>query len=198
MAGAVRTFVCIELPDRDRERLEAVSRGFAERDVRVAWVAPVNMHVTLAFLGDVAIDIVPTVIETVRTVATTVGPLSLAVRGMGAFPNARRPRVLWAGLSGDVPELTKLAATIDSALGPLGFGPSGKPFRAHVTLGRIKADRDPAAARLASEAERVALELEPFTAAEVVVMRSDLEPRGARYTPLARLPLTGPPTSESR
>jgi RNA 2',3'-cyclic 3'-phosphodiesterase len=108
-------------------------------------------------------------------------------RGLGAFPSAAHARVLWAGTSGS-PAFVRLAGTIDGALVALGFPAETRGFTPHVTLGRVREPRrDPAlAAALHAGAAR---SFGTLRVGRVSLMRSDLSPRGARYTELAAIPL---------
>jgi 2'-5' RNA ligase len=155
----------------------------------VSWVAAENFHVTLKFLGGIDESRVPPVIAALDVAVRRHARFAIEVAGLGAFPSPARARVLWAGIvAGDGP-LGALAATVDTALTPLGFPREERPFSPHVTLGRVREPRrEPALAEALTANKgprfgRVAVD-------EVTLMRSDLSPRGARYTPLAGLPLS--------
>jgi 2'-5' RNA ligase len=110
----------------------------------------------------------------------------LALRGLGAFPSSTRPRVLWAGVGEGAGAAADLAGRIDAALLPLGFPREMRPFSAHVTLGRVRTPR--ADGRLGEALARGApAGRQPV--GHVWLMRSELSPRGARYTELAALAL---------
>jgi 2'-5' RNA ligase len=172
--------VAVLLPDALRARLSVEVgrlRGVA-RDV--AWVAESNLHVTLKFLGQIDAARVEPIGDALAAVAARTAPFELAVRGLGAFPTPARARVLWAGLEPAAP-LAALADDVDAALAALGFARESRPFAAHVTLGRVRESRrNPALAdALARPADCGRL---PVT--RVSLMRSELHPRGARYTEL--------------
>jgi RNA 2',3'-cyclic 3'-phosphodiesterase len=173
-----------------RELGEALDRlRPAARDV--AWVAPGNLHLTLKFLGAV-----PEVrIEPIAGALTEVGkdssPFEARIRGLGAFPSAGRPRVVWAGVADGAPEMVELAGRVDAALAALGVPRDERPFSPHVTLGRVRRPaRNPVLAdALGSAGTR---EFGRIRVASLALVRSELEPRGARYTKLASVRLGGP------
>ncbi|SRR5512133_1073532 len=188
-----RLFVALEPPDAVRRRLAALgvelrrAAGRAADDVR--WVPPENVHLTLQFLGAVPGERVAGVEAALRAAAAQARPLSLEVRGAGGFPNARRPRVVWAGLAGDTAALGQLAQDLGRRLAPLGFPPEERPFSAHLTLGRSRDGRGAPglAGALASAADAPPA---PWRAVEVVLFESHLSPRGPRYEAIARVPFS--------
>lgn len=149
-----------------------------------------NLHVTLKFLGQIDDARVPAIADAIGSAASRTAPFDVAVRGLGAFPNASRPRVVWAGLGG-ARALGAVADEVDGALAALGLPRESRPFAAHVTLGRVREPRrNPALAEaLARPADFGRL---PVT--RVSLMRSDLHPGGARYTELAGVLLAGAPS----
>ena len=189
-----RLFVALEPPDAVRRRLAAIdvelrrAAGRAADEIR--WVPPENVHLTLQFLGAVPEERVPDVETAIRAAAAAARPLSLEVKGAGGFPNARRPRVVWAGLTGDLTALAALAADLGRRLAPLGFPPEERPFSAHLTLGRAREGRGAPgiAGALASAAEAAGA---PWRATEAVLFESHLSPKGPRYEAIAHAPLGG-------
>lgn len=112
------------------------------------------------------------------------------LRGLGAFPSASRPRVLWAGTA-EASAFTALARDVDDRLSGLGFAPEARGFTAHVTLGRVREPRrDPALAAALTEA--AARPFGRLSVGRISLMRSHLSPRGARYTELAGSALRSP------
>lgn len=187
----IRTFVCIELPTAERERIGALEERLRGHGARASWVAPSSIHLTLAFLGDVEADRIPSVTDAVTRASAGATSFELAVDGAGAFPALARPRVLWLGVGGDLSRLSALQATVARELKSAGFPRDEKPFRAHLTLARMKDDRSPEARATASALDSAAPSGPAFRVDEIVVMRSDLDPGGARHTPLARVSLGG-------
>jgi 2'-5' RNA ligase len=188
----LRLFVALEPPDLVQRRLGALQselkRAAGRHSAEVKWVPPENIHLTLQFLGAVPEERVGDVERALAEAAAAAAALALEVRGAGGFPNARRPRVLWAGITGDLALLGALAAELGRRLAPLGFPPEERAFSAHLTLGRA---RDPhglpgLAAALSSVSTGPGA---PWRAHEVVLFQSHLSPAGPRYEALARVPL---------
>jgi 2'-5' RNA ligase len=152
----------------------------------VAWVGPDNFHVTLKFLGAVDGDRVSAVTEALASAARACPSFRLGIRGLGAFPSPARPRVLWAGIDAGAATAAALATRIDEALATLGFKQDPRALSPHVTLGRV---RQPHAQPRLAEALAVTRDFGELDVAHVSLMRSDLSPRGARYTELAGAPL---------
>jgi 2'-5' RNA ligase len=190
MSMTYRLFVAIEPPDAVRRRLAAMVAelrrlgGRAASEVR--WVAPENVHLTLQFLGNAPEERLGEVKDAVTAAAAASRPLHLEVQGAGSFPNARRPRVIWAGLAGDVAPLGPLVKDLGARLAPLGFPPEDRPFSAHLTLGRARGGAPGLAGALAAleHAEGAS-----FRATELVLFRSHLSPRGPTYEAILRAPL---------
>ncbi len=149
----------------------------------VGWVAPDNLHLTLKFLGPVAPGRIDQVEGALARVARGVRPFLLLIRGLGAFPTPPRPRVIWAGAAAGGEALSALAGQVDDAVAALGFERETRAYSPHVTLGRVRASRrDPAlAAAIEGGAAR---EFGLVHVNKLHLMRSDLSPRGARYTSL--------------
>jgi 2'-5' RNA ligase len=155
----------------------------------VRWVRPESVHLTLKFLGEVAEERVGAVERALAEAVVGHHPLGLVARGAGGFPTGRRPRVVWAGVEGDVDTLGRLAADVERTVAPLGWPTEARPFAAHLTLGRV---RVPKRGPLGDAIEAAAgVELGAWAVGEVVLYRSRLRPTGAVYEPIARLVLAG-------
>jgi 2'-5' RNA ligase len=148
-------------------------------------VAAANLHVTLKFLGQIEAARVDPIAEAIAAVVARTSVFELGVRGLGAFPSPGRPRVVWIGLEPAAP-LAALAGELDGALGTLGIPRESRPFAAHVTLGRLREGRrNPA---LAGALARP-VDCGRLVVTRVSLMRSELHPRGARYTELTSVVL---------
>ncbi len=205
----IRTFLAVELDDALRAQIARVQQDLKERldretpgAVRIAWVRPASMHLTLKFLGDIG--------------EHQAGPLrealAVAVRGhrivrmpfarLGAFPRPQDPRALWVGASeeweqnDDARRLAGLARVIEDCCEALGLRREDRPFRPHLTLARIKAGERRVGRVLAGLGvlDRP-LALPPLTVESVALMKSQLLSDGAVHTRLWEIGLTTSPGS---
>jgi RNA 2',3'-cyclic 3'-phosphodiesterase len=156
----------------------------------VSWVATGNLHLTVKFLGEVAEGRIEAIVAGITGAVEGVSAFDADVEGLGAFPSAARPRVVWAGVAAGSGTMSDLAGRVDDALAALGFAREARPFSPHITLGRV---RQPGRAPALTEALRGAAErpFGRFRVARASLMRSELSPRGARYTELAAVSLGG-------
>ncbi|MEW6130244.1 MAG: RNA 2',3'-cyclic phosphodiesterase [Acidobacteriota bacterium] len=189
---SIRAFICIDIPPSLKTQIENLQNELRRIDAQVSWVKPANIHLTIKFLGDMPTEKIPQVIEAARHVTGSCSPFQLEASGAGVFPSPQNPNVLWIGLN-DLPDaLIALQQAIEDELSTIGIARESKNFNPHLTIGRIRNRRN--ARQLAEELIRRGKASDRFTVTEIIVMRSDLDPRGAIYTPLAVLPLQ-PPTA---
>jgi 2'-5' RNA ligase len=152
----------------------------------IRWTQPDQFHVTLKFLGDVPAAQVAALKESVSKVCAGFPVLPLAAHGIGFFPDAQKPRVIWAGANDDSGQFTELFRQLDEALRP--FAPAEKPqrFTGHITLGRLKPGHHGSISKLL---ERAAVlrdrHFGDWHAGEVEIIRSELTSAGAMHLPLA-------------
>jgi RNA 2',3'-cyclic 3'-phosphodiesterase len=190
----VRAFVAIELPDEIRALLESrqqeLRAAMGRHAAAVRWTRPESVHVTLQFLGDVPRHLVGTISAAMENACADARPAHLLLDGLGAFPNARKPRVLWASLGGDIDTLSALETAIGDRLTALGYKPD-KPFQPHITLGRVRQNVRPDELWVISKALTAQLDQPaedvPFTIDSVSLMESHLQQGGSVYTRLARV-----------
>jgi len=184
----IRTFICIEIPQSIKERINRLQEILRQIDAQISWTKPSNIHLTLKFLGGVEPARIERVKEALERAANGIGPFEVEVSGSGCFPSARNPRVLWVGFS-NVPErLQQLYSNIEDELAREGFEREKRKFSPHLTIGRIRTPHN--AARVAEALIASGFESEAFKATDVILMRSDLKPTGSIYTPQAVLGLS--------
>ena len=189
----IRTFICIDLPETVKDRLDELVKLLRTVDAQVSWVRSKNIHLTIKFLGNVAVDKLDAVKNVVQRAAASAGPIEIVVGGVGCFPSARSPRVLWVGLAGVPAPLVTLYNAIEDGLDREGFAREKRKFAPHLTIGRLRSPRN--GQQLSQKLTELGFEPEPFTAREIIVMRSDLKPTGSIYTPQLVAPLQGKATA---
>jgi 2'-5' RNA ligase len=173
-----RAFISVDVGPRID--WHALRKELAEVDRGVRPVRPEQLHLTLRFLGDTEEDLVPDLKELMARSVEGVAPFQLAFEGVGAFPNARRPRVVWIGLQGAEP-LMEVARRLETGMVELGWKREKRGFRPHATVARIKHVRR--MGRLSSLLER--WQDRSFGSMEVRAVhlkRSELRPEGAIHT----------------
>jgi 2'-5' RNA ligase len=189
MSNTIRTFIAIELPEKIIYTIRKVQEEIKSYGLKIRWVRPENIHLTLKFLGDIQAADTENVARAVSESATGYPPISLAVKGIGVFPGIKKPRVLWLGISKQLDLLTALQKTLDEKLEAMGFPKEKRPFRGHLTLGRIKSEIDPKTLHDVLK-EFTQFESERFFADRIILYKSDLKPKGAVYTKLIETYLT--------
>jgi len=183
----IRTFICIELPLSIKEYLAALQRRLEPLGRGVRWVKPENIHLTLNFLGDVEKASIDKVVQAVARAAQEIPPFSVRLSAAGAFPNLNRPRVYWVGVQDGSGVLLKLQKKIENELDPDIFAIERRKYSPHLTIGRVKFKDG-----LEKISDELRVEKCPpldIVANEVTIMKSELSPQGAVYTPLAAVKL---------
>lgn len=190
MEKNIRAFIAFELPTDITWLAADLQNRLKDQGLKLRWVRPQNMHLTLKFLGDVGADRIGAITAAMKAIAQGVPPMALTVQGMGVFPGMRKPRVVWIGVGGATDLLERAHRGVDERLALLGFQREDRPFKAHLTLARINQPVD--ARRLL---ETIQMEggygARPFQANEMVLFQSVLKPQGPTYTPLVRAVLKG-------
>jgi RNA 2',3'-cyclic 3'-phosphodiesterase len=186
----VRLFVALEIPAEVRDRFAAVITELRAADSsfsknRARWVRPENLHVTLKFIGHVDAG----KLEGIRAALAEVRSrnlVELRFRGLGFFPNGKRPRVFWAGMEAS-PNLAPLAGEIDARFKKLGIAGETREFAPHLTLARF--DPPGISDGLSAIAqENAAREFGATRTGEFHLFESKTRPTGAEYTRLASFP----------
>jgi 2'-5' RNA ligase len=172
----MRLFVGVDLPGEVKDALSAVVERLRPEAPAAKWVPRDNLHLTMSFLGEVDPSRVPGILEALADAAANeVGPIDTVLEGAGAFPSARRARVVWVGLGDPRGSLGALAGAVASALEPLGFPKEKRPWAPHLTIARF---RQPAAA---TSMAGVIIEPLTFKIPEITLFRSRLARPAPRY-----------------
>jgi 2'-5' RNA ligase len=177
----VRTFICIEIPDSIKTRIEKLQESLRGIEAQISWTRPHNIHLTLKFLGGVTASRLERIKAAVERAAKGINSFEIEVSGTGCFPTPRNPRVLWVGITSVPRELQDLYSNIEDELSRDGFEREKRNFSPHLTIGRIRTPHN--ASQVAETLINSGFAAERFRAKEVIVMRSDLKPTGSIYTP---------------
>jgi len=180
----VRSFIAIELPDEVKSALTRIQAQLKTgQQPSAKWVDPYSIHLTLKFLGNVAVAKTDAITGAIEAAAGEISPFTLELKGLGAFPNLRRVKVVWIGVGGELAPLSQLHQRIESNLSTLGFAPESRQFSPHLTLARIREQASPdqrqnfgqliASTRLEATCR--------FTVNSISLMRSQLTSAGPIY-----------------
>jgi 2'-5' RNA ligase len=196
----LRSFVALEVPAGIQIALANSTDSLRQALPRplVRWVESKNVHLTILFLGDVSPSRLEQLADALRENASTHEPFDLSVRGLGAFPDARKARVIWIGLDAP-PGFSTLVRGVQSTAAKLGFALEERPLSPHLTIGRVgqhATATDLQHVRTALEATSIGL-VGTFRVEALQVFKSELKPGGPVYTKLYSLPL-GKPLDNNR
>ncbi len=191
MTKKIRTFIAVELAPAVVAQAVSLVEQLRPAGADVKWVASQNMHLTLKFLGDVREEDTADVCRVVSKTVAEFEPFDITLGGAGAFPNARRPRTLWIGVTQGEKELVRLQTAMERALAKRGFPKEGREFHPHLTIGRVR-EGGPATAELGQAiGARAGFAGGTSTVRDVVVFASYLSSTGPTYEPLGRAALGG-------
>jgi 2'-5' RNA ligase len=183
----IRAFIAVDLGEELRTALGRVQRILQRAHADVKWVKPENIHLTMAFLGNVSIDDIRPLETAMDRALRRVEPFTLKIGGTGTFGKPKHPGIIWAGIK-ESPPLTELHAKIVETLHAVDIEYDARPFSPHLTLGRVKS-----AKHIASLLDKMEREKESafgsVEIAEALLIKSELKPYGAKYTVLHRTAL---------
>lgn len=186
----MRLFIALPLPEHVEKHLGDLIDELRGYGGNVRWVPAGNIHLTVRFLGETDPALVNRLADEMTKVAGRYERLKATADQLGAFPNLRRPRVLWVGLSEPTGGLKLLARDMEKAVHKLGFKAEKKGFKAHLTLGRVRDQRD--IEPLVDHVAALRFEPLPFELDRLVLFESTLTPQGSIYERLHESPLGRP------
>ena len=188
----LRAFIALKSPPGWDEKLATLQRELKSKFGSSAfrWVKTEQIHITLRFFGWLTMAQIEELKRLLPSIGSAHPAFTLTCSGLGCFPNARRPRVLWAGLAGDLSLASTLHSSIISATRDFGEPPEDRPFKPHLTLARLK-EPDP---RQISDLKHIlacGFEMdEPWRVDHFLLMQSHLSPQGPEYEKLASYTLS--------
>ncbi|MEJ2100868.1 MAG: RNA 2',3'-cyclic phosphodiesterase [Desulfobacterales bacterium] len=192
MPETFRSFIAIDLPKSVRLFLQEIQDNLKSYKLPIKWVRPQNIHLTLKFLGDIETAQTAKIAAAMILAAENCTGVCLTAKDIGVFPDLKRPRVIWAGVKGQLEILETLQRTLDHHLAEIGFPKDRRTFRAHLTLGRVKGKIISARMKTAIAGLK-SYESEPFEVDRIVLFKSELRPAGAVYTRVQQALFSGHP-----
>jgi 2'-5' RNA ligase len=183
----MRTFIAVELPENIKNKIGELQAPLKRTDAFVSWVKPENIHITLKFLGEVPEEKMNEVFSATEAALKETKRFKMNLKRMGAFPDFRRPRVIWVGTGKGGEELLSMANKIEEEMEKIGYPKENRKFSPHFTIGRVKSPKN--IEKLMELVKSTDFETEDIGVNEVTVMKSQLHPAGAIYTSLKKIPL---------
>lgn len=194
----IRAFLAVALSDDLRKQLAHVQQDLKQRldrdltkEVRISWVQPSSIHLTIKFFGDIDESFVEPMRQAIEQVVKAHRMIHIPIERLGAFPHPQQPRVLWAGAaaqwehSEDAKRLAALHRSVEDGCELVGFAREGRPLSPHLTLARIKAgERHVGQALAQSGIMDRTLSLGALVVESMALMKSELAPSGLVYTKL--------------
>jgi RNA 2',3'-cyclic 3'-phosphodiesterase len=185
MKMEIRAFIAIELPEEVVTFLAEMSSFLKKHGGDVKWVRPEAIHLTLKFLGNVPAELIEKIEHAAKPLFSGQSDVHLGIRGLGAFPTLKRPRVIWAGCQDSKSRLAPLVAQLEDVLQPLGFAKEKRDFNPHLTLGRVRSN-DRIADLVSAVSQKMDVSGPTFVADHAVLFESVLSPSGATYSEICR------------
>ncbi|HKY30118.1 MAG TPA: RNA 2',3'-cyclic phosphodiesterase [Pyrinomonadaceae bacterium] len=181
-----RVFCAVELSSSVRKKLIEHSTRLRELapDVQASWSREQNLHLTLKFLGQVQTSRLERLSKAAAKAATGLPTIQLSIEETGAFPKHGRPRVLWVGVKDASGGLRELQRRLEEACDREGFAKEERTFHPHLTLARL---RNPQSAQeLVTAHKQLSFEPMAVTVRELLVLRSELNTKGSKYSVISR------------
>ena len=185
----MRLFVAIELSDRIRSKLKKLQGVLGRTCDGIRWIPPGNLHITVKFIGEVKDPKIVEITEAVARAATQANPFTMRVSGCGCFPKAGPVRIAWVGLEDPTGALLRCVEALECEMETLGYPRERRPFSAHVTIGRARADRSDGMVR--SIIDEAGLEPVEQKVSSLSLMTSTLSPQGPTYVRVSSAKLGG-------
>ncbi|MDD4775543.1 MAG: RNA 2',3'-cyclic phosphodiesterase [Syntrophomonas sp.] len=186
----MRMFVAVAVPDSVKQHARMIRNQLGHSQPDVKWVEYENYHLTVKFLGEVTGSELPALNKQLSLAGESAPPFHLSAGGLGYFPNSRRPRVLWLGIKGELDKAAFLGERVDAYLGELGYEPE-KEHRFHLTLGRIRSEKNLKEMQKSIELLTARDKLVGFKVDQFQLMMSEIGKSGPRYLEMGSFYLKG-------
>ena len=183
----MRCFIAINLNEELKMEIDRLTAGMKKGNRDVRWVPAENLHITLKFLGAVPDESTKEIKEALSQISARYRPFDVKLRGMGLFPDRRRPKVVWIDMLNSE-ELIRLQEQVELFTESLGFKRENRQFSPHLTIGRVRTPGRSGSLVDAVE-EFKDTDFGNIRVDTIYLMKSDLKPTGAQYSVIAGFPL---------
>lgn len=184
----IRAFIACDIPEPLLQKISDVQDRLKKLDADVSWTRVSGIHLTLKFLGEITEGSVDKIAEVVLEAAKGQSAFEINIKGSGAFPNLKNPRVLWIGVADRSNQLSNIRQELDKGFKPLGFETEEREFTPHLTIGRLKGYSGKEILSVAITRLKD-IEIGPFAIDRLILYKSELRPDGAVYTKLREIKL---------
>jgi RNA 2',3'-cyclic 3'-phosphodiesterase len=178
----MRTFIAIDTPDHIKREMTKVQSELRRSAADVRWETSDKFHITLKFLGETKETMVDDIIENIQALCSKFSPFALQYDRVGCFPNMKNPRVIWIGCRDISQNLSKIKIMLDKELKQFGIESEERAFHPHITLGRVKSERE--IKNLIPIIENLTFKSEVIECGQILIMKSILKPSGSVYSTL--------------
>jgi len=176
----IRSFIAIKIPAKIRNKLEKVQDNLKKSNAALQLVSPENIHITLKFLGDVPVESINDIQDTIRKSILQVDTFPISFSKIGVFPNSEYPRIIWIGIEKGRDELSLLNTKIENFISGFSLHQENRKFQPHLTLARVRSGRN--RKRLLNILEELKnIRAGEMFAKEICLMESILKPQGTQY-----------------
>lgn len=186
----IRIFLAVKIPKDLQDKVLEIQKQLKKQNPDVKWVEPENFHYNLKFFGHVTGSELNKIQQAVKKVIKKHEPFSIEIAGIGTFPSPTSPRVIWLGTKKGTNEITDLANELDDEFSKSGFEAESRPFRPHLTLGRIRSTQNKQ--NLIKKIRDIEhINIGAFEVNEVVIFQSKLSRAGPTYVEHSKFRLGG-------
>lgn len=185
MAETLRAFIAVELNEEIKKTITQVEDDLKITGCDVKWVKPENAHLTLKFLGQIKEKRLGPLLDALDSILKDIHSIQTGLTQVGAFPSLQRPRIIWIGLRDDARQISRLAESVEEALGGIGFKKEDRPFQPHITIGRFRSTHN--LPSFTKKFDQYSLPAAPdLTISSITLFKSTLTSSGPIYEPLRK------------
>jgi len=185
----LRCFIAIEIPETIKKSVLDIIDSLRKSGADVKWLTDENLHITLQFLGETDESLIPAIKGALDKILATYSPFYIKIANVGCFPDGRRPRIIWVGME-EAQTLITLRKDIATEMVKFGYQKEERGFTPHVTIGRVKSNRNMGELLRRLEEFKIA-DFPGFEVQNIRLMKSELKPSGAKHYCLAEIPIGG-------